>query len=35
MSKPMAFNDRIKQVAVYFGLAEQHVDGYDYADEEY
>lgn len=39
MSEPMAFQDRLRQMLVYFGLAEEQVDRYDYADsgavEEY
>lgn len=39
MSEPMAFQDRLRQTLVYFGLAEEQVDRYDYADsgavEEY
>lgn len=32
MSNPMAFRDRLQQTLVYFGLAEEQVDRYDYAE---
>ena len=34
MSQSMAFRDRMQQALVYFGLAEERVDRYDYADAD-